>query len=244
MANTQPPPAKVQLAEGENLSKDLGVFFDWLVQVRERIADLPPITQPDIEAALQAQHEVFWSLMTAPAGAESNLPLPRETQAGLIRAARDRSSDLFTLAVAMVAIKLTAWQRRGASDVVQMQGLEGLLDALTFDYQRPKRKTLSLLRDLKTNIDERLSYVRNSKPGGYRFLSKPEPYLSRPDKSESPLKFFERVYGAHVRRGLTQADLRRVDPGLYSALHVWCFRHKRTMANLVPSTRPKRSGSR
>ena len=232
--------AEQKQALGDATIDDARSLYDEVIRTRNRVADLPPVAGSDIEIALQAQHELFWYLLTPPLGAPTDLPLRGETKRNLLAAARNRDADVHTIVVALLAMKLSDWQRRGPSDTVQLQDLGGQLDALTFDYRRPKRTTLALLRGLKTDIDARLSYVLKTKPHGYRFTEHPELYRNRRDKKETPLAFFHRVYGGHVRRGLTQADLRKIDPAFYNVLHVWCVRSSRKMATLVPSTRPRR----
>jgi hypothetical protein len=39
---------------------------------------------------------------------------------------------------------------------------------------------------------------------------------------------------------LSQAVIRKADPRFYNVLHVWCVRHQRRIASLVPGTRMKR----
>jgi hypothetical protein len=228
-------PASISIAD------DARTLYDELVRARDRIASLPPVSQAEIETVLLAQHEVFWFLMTPPTGAPTDLPLSESTKQKLAAAARDRDADLHTMVVALVAMKLAAWQRRGPSDVIQLQDIECLLDALTFDYRRPKRTTLSILRGLKHDIDARIAYVIRFKQDGYSFTEQPPLYRNRVDKKETPIAFFNRVYSGHARRGLTQADLRKIDPGFYNVLHVFCVRHKRMMSSLLPSTRPKQT---
>jgi hypothetical protein len=230
-------PAEAERDGSQEIVDATRMVYEELVSVRNRLAGLPPASKDDFENVLQALHEVFWYLMTPPAQRKTDLPLPEAARSALIRAARDRNADLHTAAVALLAVKLSQWTRRGSSDTEQLQSFEGLLDETTFDYRRSKRATRAILRDLKSDIDARIAYVTKSRPNGYRFIERPETYRARANKKETPIAFFERVYGAHVRRGLTQADLRRIDPAFYNVLHVWCVRHERKMSSLVPSTR-------
>jgi hypothetical protein len=230
-------PTEAERDGSQAIVEDTRTFYEELVSVRNRLAGLPPPSKDDFENVLQALHEVFWYVMTPPARRNADLPLPEAARSALIRAARDRSADLHTAVVALLAVKLSQWARRGGSDTEQLQGLEGLLDEITFDYRRSKRATQAILRNLKSDIDARITYIAKSKPNGYRFIERPESYRARADKKETPIAFFARVYGAHARRGLTQADLRRIDAAFYNVLHVWCVRHDRKMSSLLPSTR-------
>jgi hypothetical protein len=143
---------------------------------------------------------------------------------------------------ALLARKLALQRRTADLASSQLDALKDALDALTFDYRVTKRTTLTLLRDIKSDLEARIDYVLAFRKTGYRFLERPESYRSRKDKAERPDQFLRRVYGSHVRRGLTQADIRKVDPAFYNVLHVWCTRHKRKLASLVPAARAPRGG--
>jgi hypothetical protein len=227
---------------GEGRSDDASVLYDDIVKVRDRLAELPPLTPQDLESVAQAMHEVIWYLITPPAGAKTDLPLGPETKHSLVQAARNRDIDLYVTVTALLARKLALQRRETNLASAQLDTLKDVLDILTFDYRVPKRVTLTLLRDIKSDLEARIAYVLAFRKTGYHFLERPESYRSRKDKGERPDQFFRRVYGSHVRRGLTQADIRKVDPAFYNVLHVWCTRHKRKLASLVPATRPRRAG--
>jgi hypothetical protein len=131
-------------------------------------------------------------------------------------------------------------RRDNGPAAVQLDAIRDGLDSLTFDYRAPKRDTLAALREIRTDVDARIAYVRSHPKSGYRFPERPERYNDRKDKSERADGFFQRVYAMHVPRGLTQADIRRVDPAFYNVLHVWCTRHGRKLSAFVPATRVRR----
>jgi hypothetical protein len=228
-------------SEDRDHGEDLDLLFDELVRSRDRLAELSPPTPSELERVSAAMHEVIWYLITPPRSVMTALPLSEAKKVALLRAARDRDADLFVAAVALVTQKLALAKPGGKTAANQLADLKDLLDALTFDYRVPKKDTIALLRELGSDIDARIAYVRAYRPGGYRFLEQPESYGNRQTKTERPDQFFERVYGPHVRRGLTQADIRRIDPAFYNVLHVWCTRHNKRMAGLVPATRPRRA---
>jgi hypothetical protein len=184
-------------------------------------------------------HELVFFLITPPAGAKTELPLSEQTKGALISAARNRDIDLYVTVVALLARKLAARPREGWASI-QLEQVRDALDALTFDYNAPKRETLNMLREIRADVDSRLAYVSAYRRPGYRFSQRPEAYGGRANKAESPDQFFRRIYGHHVPRGLTQADIRKVDLAFYNVLHVWCSRHKRKMSSLVPATRQRR----
>jgi hypothetical protein len=213
------------------------LLYDDLVRSRDRLAELPPLTPQDMERVDVARHEVIFHVMTLPLHRASDLPVSFEQRSSLAEAARNRAIDPFVSLVALAAQKLAMAQGRPnwRSDTLAM--LRDALDIITFDYGVPKKETLALLRNLREDLDNRVAYVRGLRPTGYRFVEKPELYRGRSDKGERPDRFFERVYRRHVPRGLTQADIRLVDPAYYNVLHVWCSRHGRSMASLVPASR-------
>jgi hypothetical protein len=216
------------------------VLYEELVACRNRLADLPPLTSQDFEDVGQAMHEVVWYFLTPPGRAQTELNLPDETKRGLVEAARNRGVDLYATIVGLVARKLAGRSRSGTLKVDQLNVLGEALDALTFDYASPKKVTLATLRELRSDLDARIAYVSAFRPKGYQFQNRPELYAKRLDKSEGPDRFFRRVYGDHARRGLTQADVRRIDPAYYNVLHVWCTRRKRRLSSFLPPSRPSR----
>lgn len=221
-------------------NEDAYIYYDELVKSRNRLALLPPLTPQDLDRASRAMSEVIFHLMMPPPGRKTELPLPEHKKARLLAAARDRSLDLYVMTVALVAQKLALTPPKYGPAANDLFALTEALDALTFDYRAPKSRTVSLLRQVKADIDARIAYVRTVRPSSYRFAELPEMYQSRPNKKERPDQFFGRVYAGHVPRGLTQADIRRVDPAFYNVLHVWCTRHKRKMSRLVPASRDRR----
>lgn len=189
------------------------VLYDELARSRDRLADL---------------------------GRRTELPLPDGIKAKLRAAARDRDLDLFVTAVALVAQKLARRAEERHDTASQADRLREILDELTFDHRVPKAAIIALFRDLKADLDARITHVRDARAPGYAFPDRPEAYADRPSKSEKPDQFFRRVYAAHVARGMTQADIRRADPAFYNVFHVWCSRHKKPMSGFVPATRPRR----
>lgn len=216
------------------------VLFSELVATRDRLASLPPLTPQDLERVEQAMHEVIWYFMTPPRGHHTELPLPDQAKAVLLASVRDRSLDLYVATVALLAQKLAASDREPSTLRGELAALRDGLDALTFDHRATKTSLLAVLRDLRKDLDERIAHVAATPPSSYRFGTPPETYKSRKKRSETPDQFFGRVYAPHVPRGLTQADIRRADPGFYNVLHVWCSRHGKKLAGLVPGTRARR----
>lgn len=217
------------------------LLYDELINTRDRLAGLPAVTPLDLEIATGALHEVIFFLITPPRGRATPLRMPDEIKSQLVEAARNRVLDLYATVTALVACKLAHPAAAGELAASRLDGLRNALDALTFDYRRPKRETLAMLKAAKTDVEARIKYVAKSRASGYRFRELPEAYASRSDKRERPDQFFQRVYEKHVRRGLTQADIRAADPAYYNVLHVWCTRHQRKMAALVPATRSRGS---
>jgi hypothetical protein len=223
--------------EVDDLATQAVILFEELVSCRDRIAGLPLPTSLDFEHANQAMHELVWYLLTPPKGARTGLQLPDTAKAQLTGAARDRSIDLYALTIALLAQKMSSTRPNRQRDLVAA-ALDSL-DGLAFDYRRPKKDTLSLLRELREAIDSRVAYVRAHRRGGFEFREKPETYAARREKRERPDAFFNRVYARLVPRGLTQADIRRVDPAFYNVLHVWCSRNKRKLSGFLPPTRER-----
>jgi hypothetical protein len=185
-------------------------------------------------------HEVVFSLYSPPLDRAADLPVDRATRERLVRAARDRGIDDYVVLCALVAQKLAlaSGAQRNVRDMAVAIG--ELLDALAYDVRAPKRDTLAALAQLKKDIEARAAHVRQQRLGGYQFLDPPELYRDRADPKERPDAFFNRVYRSHVRRGLTQADLRRADPAFYNVLHVFCSRAGRKMTAFAPPQRARR----
>jgi hypothetical protein len=240
------PPQSVSGRAGSGWSVDSDqseaayVFYNELVRSRDRLAEFPPLTPQDLERIAWVMDEVIFYLITPPPGARSDLSLADAAKDQLVRAAKDRGLDLYVSTVALLAHKLSSAQPPAAAVRSHLDLIEDSLDALTFDYRTAKQNTLATLRSLKTDLESRVAYVRGQRAGGYRFLEMPETYRSRKRKAKRPDEFFRRVYAGHVLRGLTQADIRRADPAFYNMLHVWCTRHDRKLATLVPASRPRR----
>jgi hypothetical protein len=53
----------------------------------------------------------------------------------------------------------------------------------------------------------------------------PVTWAQRVERQITPIEFVQKYYGSVLGAGLSQADIRRVDPGLYTALHNWKRRH-------------------
>lgn len=225
--------------EHSDQSEELYLLYDHLVRSRDRLADLPPVTPQDMERVDRARHEVIFHVLTPPLHVKSDLPATAEQRAALVAAANDRKGDLFVGLVALVAQKVAVAESGRATRTGTLDVLRDALDIITFDYRTAKRDVVAMLRDLREDLDGRLAYVKGFRATGYRFLEKPELYKSRADKRERADHFFERVYRPHVRRGLTQADIRLIDPAYYNVLHVWCSRHGRAMSSLVPASRAR-----
>ncbi len=217
---------------------DVFALYDALLGTRDRLAGLPPLTRQDVQAITLALHEVVWFCLTPAHAKTLEHAAPKTADAEFVQAARDRSGDLYTTIVAAVAIKL-AGPRVGLTPTAILDGLTDHLDALTFDLRSTKRATLGLLARARKEVDDRLAFVRARRPGGFQFAKPPELYRNRSEKKETPDRFLKRVYGADVRRGLTQADIRRADPAFYNVLHVWAARHKRLLSRLVPASRTR-----
>jgi hypothetical protein len=171
---------------GDRQSDAVSVFYEELVRSRDRLAELSPATPQEIERVFLAMHEVIWYLITPPRGVRTALPLSEATKASLLRAARDRDLDLYVMTVALVSEKLALTAGRKVTRTNQLDELKDALDALTFDYRVPKKVTLSLLRELKAEVDNRISYARAQRPDGYRFQERPESYRNREAKTERP----------------------------------------------------------
>jgi len=65
-----------------------------------------------------------------------------------------------------------------------------------------------------------------------------EVYAERADRTETPLAFLERVWGAQIRGGsVQQADLRRLDEKLVAAIYSYCQRKRLRASDYLPSPR-------
>lgn len=212
-------------------------LYDELVRTRDRLAGLAPLTSKDLAPVAQALHEVVWYFLRTPAGKKSDA-MPDNLIAEFGRAARDRSSDVYTSTVAALAVKL-AEKRIRQTAISLVADIQDDLDSLTFDFRATKSATLDRLTQIKEHLEDRIKHVRGTRRRPYRFAVPPEKYKDRKSKTENPEQFLRRVYGADLRRGLTQADIRDADPAFYNVLHVWCSRHRKRMANLIPSSRAR-----
>jgi hypothetical protein len=215
-------------------------LYEELIASRNRLADLPPVTSQDLADVGQAMHEIFWYLLTPPPKAKSALPLSEETRDQLIEVARNRGADLYVTVVGLIGRKLAARRRQGRWKIDQLAAIGDALDTLAFDYAGPKKVTLATLRELRSDLDSRIAFVSAARATGYKFRERPERYADRPDKKERPDQFFRRVYGDHARRGLTQADVRKMDPAYYNVLHVFCTRHQRKLSSFLAPSRQRR----
>src|SRR5262249_22086361 len=97
------PTALPSRPETDDTRENALVFYDELLQTRDRLAGLPPPTRGDLERVMMAMHEVFFYLMTPPPDRKTELTLPEATTELLVRAARDRDIDLYVLTIALLA---------------------------------------------------------------------------------------------------------------------------------------------
>ena len=207
------------------------MLFDELLRARDRLAGLSPLTPADLSPVAVALHEVVWFFMAA-----SKADRPRPLPSALKRLSHDRAADLYATLVATLAVKLTGLNRRQTAASV-IQGISDGLDTLTFDFRATKAETLERLTRIRTDITERIRHIRHTRRPPFRFNTPPEKYSDRKVRSENPERFLRRVYGIELERGLTQADIRATDPGFYNVLHVWCTRHGKPLAKLLPPSR-------
>jgi hypothetical protein len=217
---------------------DVFTLHEYIVKSRDRLAELPTITSREMKCVALAMHEVIWLLFTPPRGAKTDLDLSARVKGDLLRAARDRSIDLYVVIIAALAVQI-ANAGPGLTASEALTAVNEHFDHLTFDFRATKKDTIEILKQLRAELDARIAYVRAVRKKRFRFDRPPERYKARKDRRETPPRFFERVYGAEVARGLTQADLRNIDPAFYNVLHVWCSRHKKRMADLIPASRPR-----
>ena len=238
MASNRSKSPILKAAAARSLGEDASVLFDELLRSRDRLAGLPPLTRQDFETVSQAMHEVIWFFLTPPRGVKTELSLPDGLKAQLVRSAGDRTGDLYTVAVACIAMKMAASPAAMKVEAF-LDRLGDNLDALTFDLRATKKATLSVLRRVREDVDARIAYVREGRTKGYQFGRLPEMYRDRANKAEKPDAFLRRVYGMDVRRGLTQADVRKVDPAFYNVLHVWCTRHRKRLSAMLPASRSR-----
>lgn len=217
----------------------ISILYEELAASRDRLAGLGPLRRGDIELVEQALHEVVWYFLTPSRNVSTTLALPSTVKAQLVRTARNRTLDVFVSAVALFALKLGTVDRvkRRSSNVDR---ISDLLDELAFDDFQSKQETITLLRALKSEIDSRITFVKNTRRKTLR-LEGVETYSTRTNKKERPDQFFKRVYARHLPRGLTQADIRREDPAFYNVFHVWCSRNRRRMDSFVPAALKRRS---
>lgn len=213
-------------------------MFEEIVRSRDRLAGLSPLTAKDLASITVAMHEIVWAVLRPPRGAPGESGVPIALRSEFARAARDRSGDLYTMLVAALAMKLAGAPSRQTAALLADDVRDGI-DGLAFDFRATKVRTLELLGLIKVHVEDRIAHLRNSRREPYRFMEVPERYKDRPNKRERPDRFLRRVYGAELKRGLTQADIRDVDPAFYNVLHVWCSRHGKRMTALVPTSRAR-----
>jgi hypothetical protein len=238
MASNRSRTAASKAAAVASIDEQVFILFNELLRSRDRLAGLPPLTGQDFEVASQAMHEVVWFFLTPPPRAKTELALGDEVKAQLLRSSGDRSNDLYTMAVACIAMKLMEGPSVPTS-AAMLDRLNDVLDGLVFDLRGTKKATLNLLREVREDIDARIAHVRKARTKGYEFGMAPERYRDRANRAEKPDAFFRRVYGTDVRRGLTQADVRKADPGFYNVLHVWCTRHGKRLSAMLPASRSR-----
>ncbi|MEA2876440.1 MAG: hypothetical protein QOF14_1636 [Hyphomicrobiales bacterium] len=212
------------------------VLYDELLRSRDRLAGLPPLTSADLAPVAQAMQEVVWYFLTPPPSAKTELRISQSAKADLLRSARDRSGDLYVTVIGALALKLGT-RRRPSTVNAELEAINAGLDSLTFDTRATKKATLERLAHIRDQLDDRIAYVKGSRRKAFRFARPPELYKNRKVRSEKPERFFRRVYGADLERGLTQADIRDADPAFYNVLHVWCSRNGKRLASMVPASR-------
>lgn len=212
-------------------------IYNELIRSRDRLAGLSPLLAKDLIPVTSALHEVVWFFMS-PAGGANSPQLVEPPGSDLLRAARDRSLDPLSLLIGAVAIKLAGKGTRQTAATLADDIRDGI-DSLTFDFHATKTVTLERLSDIKSHLEDRIAHVKKTRRKAFRFLQTPEMYRNRARKSETPERFLFRVYGADLKRGLTQADIRDVDPAFYNVLHVWCSRHGKRITTLVPASRTR-----
>lgn len=225
-------------ATPEQARTPIFAIYEEVIGGRDRLAGLPPLTAQDLSSITLAMHEAVWFFLRPPRSGERAPTLPTHTLGGLTLAARDRSGDLFTTLVAALALKL-AGRRIGHTAATLAEDVLDGIESLTFDFRATKATTLDRLSAIKAHVDDRIAYVRRTRRRRFAFSKPPERYRDRPNKRETPDRFLRRVYGADLKRGLTQADIRDADPRFYNVLHVWCTRHRKRMADLVPTSRAR-----
>ncbi len=91
-----------------------------------------------------------------------------------------------------------------------------LLDRLLADPKLTNDLKLRTLLRIHAAVAERLERVGPSAPA-----CAPEFYNKRKDRDETPVTFIERVYSQWLGRGLTSADIARLDPKLSLSLRVF-----------------------
>jgi hypothetical protein len=87
-------------------------------------------------------------------------------------------------------------------------------------------KTLQYLERLR----QRVHAATSPPPADHRLLlpaTPPAKWLDRKDRTESPIDFIRRDYSPWLGKGLTRADIRRLDKSLYAALTNWLSEHKK-----------------
>jgi hypothetical protein len=73
-------------------------------------------------------------------------------------------------------------------------------------------------------FQRRLLYLLPTHNEQYPSFRAPELFRDRISKIETPVEFIMRVYDGHLGFGMTRADIRRLDPQLYTALRNWIAR--------------------
>jgi len=229
----------------EGFNEHVTALYGRLLQMRTRFASLAPLTPRDLDLAAQVMHEVFVYMLGVHQN-PSDWPLSAASCATLETAARNRDLDLYVMVVAVLSAKAAKAKEKPEFRANQMDAIADALDALTFEHGITKTALLELFRDLKEDLAKRIAWIKANHVTGYNFPKAPELYRDRRNKKEKPDEFFRRVYAPHVPRGMTQADIRRVDPAFYNGFHVWCARHEKHLSHFVPprhsSQRYRRSG--
>jgi hypothetical protein len=182
-------------------------LYEALIRARPRLARLSPLVAADLRPVAHALHEVVWFFLTPTTAPMPGMHTSERVKADLARTARDRSSDVYTTAVAALAVKLSRdHARQPAASLIE--DIQDGLDSLTFDFRATKAVTLERLDQIKAHLEDRIAHVKQSRRTAFRFNSPPEKYKDRKTKTESPERFLRRVYGADLQRGFAHASAR------------------------------------
>lgn len=57
-------------------------------------------------------------------------------------------------------------------------------------------------------------------------------------KNDNPVGFIKRIYSAELARGMSQSDLKKIDPDLYAAFHNYCHKNGVDTGTILPRSKP------